>query len=102
LVDGRVTFVTQWWPDRQWAVPAGPIAPKTEFHWEVANYFDVDSRGLALAAFFTPTAKLGSGSFYFGAYNDSNGKPLRGENTYRLHVSANVPVREFWAFTDYR
>jgi hypothetical protein len=61
----------------------------------------VDSRGLALAAFFAPTAKLGSGSFYFGTFNDSRGRPLSGEHTYRLHVSANVPVSEFWAFTVY-
>ena len=26
---------------------------------------------------------------------------MRGENTYRLHVPTNVPVREFWAFTVY-
>ncbi len=101
LIEQRVTFITQWWPNSQWSVPAGPIATKTEFLWEVPNYFDVDSRAIALAAFFAPTAKLGSGSFYFGTYTDSKGRPLMGENTYRLHVSANVPVREFWAFTVY-
>ena len=52
-------------------------------------------------SFFAPTAKLGSGSFYLATYHDSGGKPLRGENTYRLHVPTNVPVREFWAFTVY-
>src|SRR5258708_7147235 len=27
--------------------------------------------------------------------------PLRGENTYRLHVPANVPVSQFWSVTVY-
>jgi hypothetical protein len=101
LLEKRLTFITPWWPDSQWNLPAGPIAPKTEFHWEAPGYFDVDSRGIGLAYFFAPTAKLGTGSFYFGTYNDSRGQQLRGENTYRLHVPANVPVREFWAFTVY-
>jgi hypothetical protein len=101
LMEKRFTFVTPWWPDSQWYVPAGPIAPQTEFHWEVANYFDVDSRGIALSSFFGPTAKLGTGSFYLGTYHDSSGHRLQGENTYHLHVPANVPVREFWALTVY-
>ena len=74
---------------------------KTEFHWETPNYFNVDSRAVALSAFFAPTAKLGSGSFYLGTYHDSSGENLRGENEYRLRVPANVPVREFWALTVY-
>jgi hypothetical protein len=101
LTERLITFVTQWWPNSQWYVPSAPIGPQTAFHWEVADYFDVDSRGIAFAGFFGPPAKLGTGSFYFGTYHDSRGRPLRGENTYRLHVSANVPVQEFWAFTVY-
>jgi hypothetical protein len=101
LTEKQVTFVTPWWPNSQWVVPAGPIVPQTLFRWEVPNYFDVDSRGLGLAAFFAPTATLGTGSFYFGTYHDSQGRLLKGESTYRLHVSPNVPVREFWAFTVY-
>ena len=74
---------------------------KTEFHWETPNYFNVDSRAVTLSAFFAPTAKLGSGSFYLGTYHDSSGKNLRGENAYRLRVPANGPVFEFWALTVY-
>jgi len=101
LAEKLVTFVTPWWPNSQWYVPSAPIGPQTDFNWEVANYFDVDSRGIAFAGFFGPPAKLGTGSFYFGTYHDSEGRPLQGENSYKLHVSANVPVREFWAFTVY-
>jgi hypothetical protein len=75
--------------------------PWLEFHWEVPNYFDVDNRGIAFSTFFAPPAKLGSGSFYFGTFRDGGGAALRGENTYRLRVPANVPVRQFWSVTVY-
>jgi len=101
FMDKLASFVTPWWPDSQWYVPAAPITMKTGFLWEVPEYFDVDSRGLALFGFFAPTAKLGSGSFYLGTYHDGSGQPLQGDKTYRLHVPANVPVREFWALTVY-
>lgn len=90
-----------WWPGSQWKVPVPAIAPRTGFKWTVANYFDVDSRGIVFSSLFLPPAKLGSGSFYLGASFDSSGQPLRGENNYRLHVPANVPVNEFWALTVY-
>jgi hypothetical protein len=102
LMEKQITFVTPWWPDSKWAVPSLPIGPQTDFKWEVANYFDVDSRGIAFSGFFGPPAKLGTGSFYLGAYFDSSGQRLQGENTYRLRVPANVPVSEFWALTVYR
>jgi hypothetical protein len=101
LLEKISTFVEDWWPNSQWKVPVRAIAPKTGFKWKVANYFDVDSRGIAFSGFFLPPAKLGSGSFYLGANFDSRGVPLRGENTYRLQVPANVPVSQFWALTVY-
>ena len=95
------TFVENWWPGSQWKVPVAKIAVETGFKWKVANYFDVDSRGIGFSSFFLPPAKLGAGSFYLGANFDGNGQPLRGENSYRLHVPANVPVSQFWALTVY-
>ena len=95
------SFVEEWWPGSRWKVPISAIAVKTGFKWAVANYFDVDARGIGFSSFFVPPAKLGAGSFYLGANFDGNGQPLRGENTYRLHVPANVPVSQFWAVTAY-
>ncbi len=101
LMDKAATDVTPWQPDSQWVVPSPPITMKTEFKWDMPNYFGVDARAIALSQYFCPTAKLGTGSFYFGAFHDHDGRPLRGGNTYRLHVPPNVPVREFWSVTVY-
>ena len=47
----------------------------------------------------TAAPSLGTGSFYFGTFHDHGGKPLEGGSNYRLHVPAEVPVREFWSAT---
>ena len=103
LKNGLIASETRspWWPGSQWTIPSPPIGFETQALWEIPNYFDVDSRGIAFSNFFAPPAKTGTGSFYLTTYNDSRGRALRGENTYRLHVPANVPVREFWAMTVY-
>jgi hypothetical protein len=101
LMDKATTDTTPWWPDSQWCVPSPPITMPTAFHWEVPNYFDVDARGIALSQYFCPTEKLGTGSFYFATFHDHSGNPLEGGKTYRLHVPAEVPVREFWSITVY-
>ncbi len=95
------TDVTPWWPDSQWIIPSPPITMPTAFKWETPNYFGVDARAIAFYQYFCPTAKLGTGSFYFASFHDKSGKPLEGGTTYRLRVPANVPVREFWSFTVY-
>jgi hypothetical protein len=61
----------------------------------------VDARAIALSQYFCPTEKLGTGSFYFGTFHDHSGKPLEGGSNYRLHIPAEVPVREFWSVTVY-
>ena len=101
LMSKAATDATPWWPDSQWVIPSPPITMPTEFKWEMPNYFGVDARAIALSQYFCPTAKLGTGSFYFAAFHDHSGKPLEGGSTYRLRVPANVPVREFWSITVY-
>ncbi len=101
LLDGITRVAIKWWTDEHWALPSAPIGFKTTFLWEVPEYFDVDGRGITLADWFGPVAKLGGDSFYLAAYFDSKGAPLQGGNNYKLHVSANVPVKEFWSFTVY-
>lgn len=101
LMDKATTDATPWWSESHWVIPSPPITMPTEFKWETPNYFGVDARAIALYQYFCPTAKLGTGSFYFATFHDHSGSPLEGGKTYRLHVPAEVPVREFWSVTVY-
>jgi hypothetical protein len=101
LIEGIISTFERYYPDGKWTIPTSAIGVKTEFLWEVPNYFDVDARGITLASFFGPVSKLGGGSFYLSTYYDKSGAQLSGENTYRLHVPSNVPASQFWALTVY-
>jgi hypothetical protein len=101
LINEATTDVTPWWSASQWVVPSPPITMPTAFTWAMPNYFGVDARAIALSQYFCPTAKLGTGSFYFATFHDNRGKPLEGESSYRLHVPQKVPVRDFWSVTVY-
>jgi hypothetical protein len=78
LMDKAATDVTPWWPDSQWCVPSPPITVPTEFKWETPNYFGVDARAIALSQYFCPTAKLGTGSFYFASFHRQERRTVGG------------------------
>jgi hypothetical protein len=101
IVDKAGTEVTPWWPGSQWNIPTPPVTLPSKVRWEMPGFFAVDSRAIALSQYFCPTAELGTGSFYFGTFHDHGGKLLEGGNNYKLHVPADVPVREFWSVTVY-
>jgi hypothetical protein len=44
---------------------------------------------------------VGAGSQYVIGLRDSEGRPLDGNKTYRIHVPPNVPARRFWDITLY-
>ncbi len=101
FMERLVNYGQRFWPDRKWDNPQPPIASGTGFKWEAADYFDVDARGIGFFSFYAPPVKLGTSILYLDTFLDAQGQQLRGENTYRLHVPANVPVKQFWAFTVY-
>jgi hypothetical protein len=75
------------------------------------EFLDNGARLLDARSFFhfyatgiTPamTAKIvGKGSQYAVAYLDADGNVLDGGKTYRVHLPANVPAKDFWSFTIY-
>ncbi|PWB80782.1 MAG: hypothetical protein C3F08_03540, partial [Candidatus Methylomirabilota bacterium] len=44
---------------------------------------------------------VGVGSAYGGAFVDSEGKPLDGSKTYKIHLPPNIPAKNFWSFVVY-
>ncbi len=44
---------------------------------------------------------VGVGSQYAAATTDSEGKPLDGSKTYKIHLPPGIPARNFWSFVVY-
>jgi len=44
---------------------------------------------------------VGAGSQYLIGLRDSEGRPLDGDKTYRIHIPPNVPAKRFWDITLY-
>jgi hypothetical protein len=67
---------------------------------------NLDARTLYLyyASFVTPAMAMkvtGVGSQYALAFVDSEGRPLDGSKTYRVHLPPNIPAKNFWSFVVY-
>ena len=59
---------------------------------------------LYYATGITPAMALklvGKGSQYAIAATDSEGKPLDGSKTYKIHLPPNIPAKDFWSFVVY-
>jgi len=75
-----------------------------EFVHEGARLIDARAAFHFYATGITPAmaAKfIGKGSQYAIAYTDSEGNPFDGNNTYKINVPANAPMKDFWSFTIY-
>src|SRR6195952_102506 len=99
---GMKTFGQQWWPDRVWALP-DTRGVKTNFSYVTNAAIDVDARGLSNFAAFGFPKRVGQGGsiVYLLAFRDGRGEPISGEHTYKLHVPANVPARQYWSVIAY-
>ncbi len=68
------------------------------------NNTDAMVHFLYYATGVTPAMALklvGKGSQYAIAVTDSEGKPLDGNMTYKIHMPPNIPARDFWSFVVY-
>ncbi|WP_445673031.1 DUF1254 domain-containing protein [Pseudomonas inefficax] len=89
------------WPGTQWK-HALVVSPDQR----AANYDQLDERAawfyeavVISKAMLTQTP--GVGQRYIASYKDKSGAWLNGGNTYRLHVPANPPAKQFWSVTAY-
>jgi hypothetical protein len=75
-----------------------------EFLRNGARLLDARTQFHYLATVITPAmahAQIGAGSAYAYTVQDSNGDLLDGARTYRLHVDANPPAKNFWSVDVY-
>ena len=75
-----------------------------EFLRDGARLLDARTQFHYLATVITPAmahAQVGAGSAYAYTVHDANGDLLDGGRTYRLHVDADPPAKNFWAVDIY-
>jgi hypothetical protein len=92
-----------YYPDRKWftSFPGGSYEFLTQ-----PGVRNLDARVLFhyYATGITPAMAMkmvGIGSQYAAATTDSEGKPLDGRKTYKIHLPPNIPARNFWSFVAY-
>ncbi len=73
---------------------------------DLADYSQLDERAAytyeAVALSKAMVSKTpGAGQAYLGSYRDKAGHAFDGANSYRLHVPANPPAKQFWSVTLY-
>ncbi|MHA4846684.1 DUF1254 domain-containing protein [Flavitalea antarctica] len=88
--------------DAHWAVPAMPDLIKAGSSGYVeTDIYPVDARSLTYAIGYIGIKRLGTAQIYLISGKDKEGNSLSGAETYRLHVPANVPTRQYWSATVY-
>jgi len=102
FVEYYETAFTPHYPNQRWFLPA----EKSLVAAMASGYSDRDSypwssRGTAYYCAFSSIKHMGVGQFYLFVSRDHAGQPLDGSSTYRLHVPAHVPVRQYWSVTLY-
>jgi hypothetical protein len=90
------------YPDRrwEWAFIGGSAT------WDSQGYVNTDRRaGFAYIAIGMSPAMVdkhvGAGSQYLWTPRDASGAFLDGGSTYRLHIPANIPAKNFWSVAAY-
>ncbi|KQX08300.1 hypothetical protein ASC59_11695 [Leifsonia sp. Root1293] len=82
----------------------GFVGGSYEFLRNGARLLDARTQFHYLATVITPAmahAQVGAGSAYAYTVHDANGDLLDGARSYRLHVDANPPAKNFWAVDVY-
>jgi len=95
-------FPPPYYDGGNWHVPVSPdvIEGLHTFYGDPDKY-PIDGRAVAYTLGFFSAKHFGAGSFYLMTFNDKDGHSLEGSNTYRLNVSANAPVSQYWSATVY-
>jgi len=100
LIQGESEEGEPFWPGSGWRTPSA-VGAKTGFTFVTNEGLAVDARAQTFFMACAPPKVLGQASMYLAAYADSRRRPLSGDGSYRFHLPANVPAKQFWALTVY-
>lgn len=94
--DGAKYFENSHWEELMMVHPTQRTQYYDQLDERAAYQYEAFSTSMAMVS-KTP----GVGQAYLGGYVDNNGNGLDGSKTYRLHVPAEVPAKNFWSLTIY-
>jgi hypothetical protein len=98
-VNPRYTEV--WWKGTSWYKSFDFLIPQ-----ETETIQEIDQRATWFYEAVSSTKGMvnptpGAGQVYMTTKRDANGDLLRADKNYKLHVPADVPVKQFWSLTLY-
>jgi hypothetical protein len=95
-------FTSPFYEGAHWALPASSeVVEGLQANFDTPDQYPVDARGVAFSFAFFSAKHLGAGQFYLMTIKDRAGRSFDGTSTYRLHVPANAPVKQYWSATVY-
>ena len=94
--DGAKYFAKSHWEELMMVHPTQHTEHYDQLDERAAYQYEAFSTSMAMIS-KTP----GVGQAYLGGYVDGKGNALDGSKTYRLHVPASVPAKNFWSLTIY-
>ena len=88
--------------DTHWIFPATEeFAGNVKAMYKVPDSYPIDNRGMIYMIAFFSAKHLGESQFYLLQILDKDGNALDGNNSYKVNVPANVPVKQYWSMTVY-
>lgn len=94
-------FAEPYWSSTNWYKSFDFTVPQV-----TDEELELDTRGVWFYEAVTSSEGMvnptpGAGQVYMTTKRDNHGNLLRADKTYKLHVPADVPVKQFWALTLY-
>lgn len=98
----ETVFTPPYFGEGQWAVPVSQDVIEGQANlFAEPDVYPLDARGVLFSMAYFSAKHLGAGQFYVMTIRDGDGQPLRGGETYRLHVPSDVPATLYWSATAY-
>lgn len=88
--------------DTHWFFPANEDNIRSvKSTYTISEIYPIDNRAICYMIAFFSAKHLGESQYYLMQIVDKEGNPLDGNSSYKVHVPANVPVKQYWSMTVY-